>query len=175
MSDYQVIEIGALDEWRDHFGGFRPATSRDGRRVVDHELTMQYIGMTANALEPGEEAGYWHAHARIEELYVFLEGRGQMGLDDDIVDVGPGSVVRIGQGVWRTWRCSPDSPGSCAGSASGQVAPGCRSSRTTRNATRAVPPTGSAQRARMRRACTLLRAHSAQRCTLDAVSATRRP
>lgn len=110
MSDYQVLGIGALDEWRDHYGGFRPASSRDGRRVVDHELAMQYIGVTANALEPGEEAGYWHAHARIEELYVFLEGHGQMGLDDDVIDVAPGTVVRVGQGVWRTWRCTPDSP-----------------------------------------------------------------
>ena len=53
MSDYQVTEIGALDQWRAHFGGFDAARSRDGRRVVDHELTMQYIGMTANALVPG--------------------------------------------------------------------------------------------------------------------------
>jgi mannose-6-phosphate isomerase-like protein (cupin superfamily) len=78
--------------------------------VVDHDIAMQYIGMTANAYEPGEEAGYWHQHARIEELYVFLAGRGQMGLDDDVMDVGPGTVVRVGQGVWRTWRCVPDSP-----------------------------------------------------------------
>ena len=111
MSDYQVTQIGALDEWRGHHGGFDEARSRDGRRVVDHELTMQYIGMTANALEPGEEAGYWHTHSRIEELYVFLEGRGQMGVGDDLVEVGPGSVVRIGQGVVRTWRALPDSPG----------------------------------------------------------------
>jgi len=32
-----------------------------------------------------------------------------MGLDDEVIDVGPGSVVRVGQGVWRTWRCLPDS------------------------------------------------------------------
>ena len=67
--------------------------------------------MTANAYEPGEEAGYWHAHAQIEELYVFLSGTGQMGLDGDVVDVTAGSVVRVGQGVWRTWRAPPDSPG----------------------------------------------------------------
>lgn len=111
MSDYEVTQIGALDEWRNHFGGFNPARSRDGRRVVDHELSMQYIGMTANALEPGEQSGYWHTHSRIEELYVFLEGRGQMGLDDEVVDVGPGTVVRVGPDVWRTWRALPDSPG----------------------------------------------------------------
>ncbi|MDQ4212378.1 cupin domain-containing protein [Microbacterium sp. ASV81] len=111
MSGYEVGAIGALDEWRAHHGGFVESRSRDGRRVVDHQLSMQYIGMTANALEPGEEAGYWHTHSRIEELYVFLEGRGQMGLDDDLVEVGPGSVVRVGQDVLRTWRARPDSPG----------------------------------------------------------------
>ena len=47
MSDYEAVEIGALDQWREHFGGFAPSRSRDGRRVVDHELTMTYIGMTA--------------------------------------------------------------------------------------------------------------------------------
>ncbi|MFJ4164728.1 cupin domain-containing protein [Microbacterium sp. NPDC089698] len=111
MSDYEVMSIGSPDEWRAFHGGFDATRSRDGRRVVDHELTMQYIGMTANALVPGEEAGYWHTHARIEELYVFLAGRGQMGVGDDVVEVGPGSVVRVGQGVPRTWRARPDSPG----------------------------------------------------------------
>lgn len=110
MANFDITQIGGLDEWRDFYGGFRPESSRAGRRVVDHELTMQYIGLTANALAPGEEAGYWHVHHRIEELYVFLEGRGQMGLDDDVVGVSPGSVVRVGQDVWRTWRALPDSP-----------------------------------------------------------------
>lgn len=111
MSKYEVVSIGALDDWRGHFGGFDVARSRDGRRIVDHELAMQYIGLSANALAPGEEAGYWHTHSRIEELYVFLEGRGQMAVDDDVVEVGPGTVVRVGQDVWRTWRALPESPG----------------------------------------------------------------
>lgn len=111
MSDYEIVEVGSPAEWREHHGGFDPARSRQGRRVVDHELTMQYIGLTANALAPGEEAGYWHEHSRVEELYVFLEGQGEMGLDDDVVSVGPGTVVRVGQGVWRTWRALPTSPG----------------------------------------------------------------
>ena len=111
MSGYELLNIGAPDSWRDFFGGFRPDSSRDGRRVVDHEMTNDYIGMTANALEPGEEAGYWHTHSQVEELYVFLDGEGQMGLDDQVVDVTAGSVVRVGPATWRTWRCSPTSPG----------------------------------------------------------------
>ena len=105
---FEKIELGALETWRDHFGGFRPETSRDGRRVVDHEVQMQYIGMTANSMSPGEEAGYWHTHSHVEELYVFLTGHGEMGLDDEVVPVGPGTVIRVGQDVWRTWRAVPD-------------------------------------------------------------------
>ncbi|MEN9748763.1 MAG: hypothetical protein RLZZ603_1455 [Actinomycetota bacterium] len=109
MSDYEVLNVGAPSEWRQHFGGFRPESSRDGRRVVDHEMKNQFIGMTVNALEPGEQAGYWHTHSQIEELYVFIGGQGQMGLDDDLVEVSAGSVVRVGQNVMRTWRAKPDS------------------------------------------------------------------
>ena len=111
MSGYEITNIGAPSAWRDYLGGFVPQTTRQGRRVVDHEMTNQFIGMTANAYEPGEEAGYWHTHSEIEELYIFLEGSGQMGLDEDIIDVTAGSVVRVGQGVWRTWRALPESDG----------------------------------------------------------------
>ena len=110
MSSYEVVNVGAPDQWREFFGGFRPESSRDGRRVVDHELTNQFIGLTVNALEPGEDAGYWHTHSEIEELYVFISGLGQMGLDDDVVDVEAGTVVRVGQDVLRTWRAKPESP-----------------------------------------------------------------
>ncbi|WP_062078412.1 cupin domain-containing protein [Demequina globuliformis] len=108
MSDVQRMELGPIESWREYFGGFVPARSKNGRRVLDHELPMQFIGVTANSMAPGEEAGYWHAHSSDEELYIFLTGRGQMGLDDEVLDVGPGTVIRVGQGVMRTWRCAPD-------------------------------------------------------------------
>jgi len=77
MTGYEVLNVGAPDEWRSFFGGFRPESSRDGRRVVDHEMHMQYIGMTVNALVAGEQAGYWHKHSQVEEVYVFMGGRGR--------------------------------------------------------------------------------------------------
>jgi len=110
MAHYSVTQLGSLDSWRDFVGGFRPDTTRPGRRVVDHEITGQIIGLTSNAYEPGEQAGYWHTHSVLEEVYVFLEGQGQMGLDGDIVDVEAGTVVMVPPGVMRTWRCTPESP-----------------------------------------------------------------
>ena len=99
-----------MDSWRDHFGGYVPETNKQGRRVVDHELESEVIGLSVTAYEPGEEAGYWHPHSELEEVYVFLDGYGQMGLDDDLVEVTPGTVIHVGTGVMRTWRCRPDSP-----------------------------------------------------------------
>lgn len=109
MSGYEVINVGAPENWRDYFGGFRPETSRDGRRVVDHEMHMQYIGLTVNALVAGEEAGYWHKHSAVEELYIFVHGKGQVGLNDDLVEVTAGSIVRVSPETWITWRCDPNS------------------------------------------------------------------
>lgn len=110
MSQYTVTQLGPLASWRDYLGGFRPDTTRYGRRVIDHEISSNVIGITANSYEPGEQAGYWHSHSILEEVYIFLEGLGQMGLDDDIVDVQPGTVVLVPPGVMRTWRCVPESP-----------------------------------------------------------------
>ena len=109
MNAYEVINVGAPPEWRSHFGGFRPESSRDGRRVVDHEMHLQYIGLTVNALTAGEEAGYWHKHSQVEELYIFIGGHGQLALNEDVVDVTAGSIVRVSPETWITWRCDPSS------------------------------------------------------------------
>ncbi|MEG2386743.1 MAG: hypothetical protein RSB13_07650, partial [Aurantimicrobium sp.] len=60
---YEVVNVGALEQWRDHTGGWSDHNTREGRRVVDHEFTNQYIGLTVNALIPGQEDAYWHDHA----------------------------------------------------------------------------------------------------------------
>jgi hypothetical protein len=57
-------------------------------------LPRQSIGAIANSLEPGEEAGYWHTHC-----------------SDEVLDVEPGSAIRVGQGVVRTRRCLPGAEG----------------------------------------------------------------
>lgn len=110
MSKFSVAEIGPMESWREAFGTFQGFKGRQGRRIVDHELDTEVIGFTATSYEPGEEAGYWHSHSELEEVYVFLEGEGQMGLDDEVIDVHPGTVVHVATGVMRTWRARPDSP-----------------------------------------------------------------
>jgi uncharacterized cupin superfamily protein len=73
-------------------------------------LPLEFFGVSINATAPGDGAGYWHSHSVMEELYLFLDGEGEMALDDVVLKVGPGTAVRVGQGVQRTWRCLPGSP-----------------------------------------------------------------
>ena len=95
MSGYTITQIGPMDSWRDYVGGFRPDTTRPGRRVVDHEMSGRFVGLTANSYVPGEQCGYWHVHSVLEEVYVFLDGEGQMGLDDEIIDVAGGNSITV--------------------------------------------------------------------------------
>jgi mannose-6-phosphate isomerase-like protein (cupin superfamily) len=39
-----------------------------------------------------------HYHKKLTEIYYILEGSGQMELDGDLVDVGPGSTILIKPG-----------------------------------------------------------------------------
>ncbi|MBN2528551.1 MAG: cupin domain-containing protein [Deltaproteobacteria bacterium] len=107
---YQVYEHGEMDRWGDYTGGLSEATTAPGRFFLDKEMDLDYFGVSLNSRLPGEGAEYWHAHSVLEELYIFLEGVGELALDDEIIPVQAGTAVRVGQGVMRTWRASPDSP-----------------------------------------------------------------
>lgn len=103
MSNFDVTQLGPINEWA-NLAGAAP-----GKQFVDKDVAAQFIGMSANSLEPGEQAPFWHDHSKSEELYVFLAGRGQFALDDEVVDVEAGTVVRVSPGAWRAWRALPDS------------------------------------------------------------------
>ena len=66
------------------------------------------LGMSANATDPGASSPFWHRHGRLEELYVFLEGHGQMALDDEVVEVTAGTVVRVAPETWRAVHSAVD-------------------------------------------------------------------
>ncbi len=104
MGTYTVTELGPMSSW-DALEGAAP-----GKKFVEGDLGSQYMGLSVNATQPGASSPFWHAHSKLEEIYVFLEGSGELAVDDDTVPVGAGTIVRVGQGVWHGLRCLPDSP-----------------------------------------------------------------
>jgi len=78
-------------------------TTKDGSTI--RELLGTQHG-TANqslaeaALAPGQSTER-HYHARSEELYMLLEGEGEMEVDGTSSRVGPGDTILIPPGAWH--------------------------------------------------------------------------
>lgn len=60
-------------------------------------------------LEPGQ-ATQRHYHERTEEIYVLLEGEGEMEVEGDRGRVGPGDAILIPAGSWHQIRAGESVP-----------------------------------------------------------------
>jgi mannose-6-phosphate isomerase-like protein (cupin superfamily) len=47
-------------------------------------------------------------HREQEEIYVVLSGSGRIKIDDTILDLVEGDLVRVAPGVWRCTEAGPD-------------------------------------------------------------------
>lgn len=90
-----------------------PFTTKDGstiRVVLDHEAGGAANQSLAEAsLGPGQ-ATERHYHARTEEIYVLLEGEGEMEVEGDRSHVGPGDAILIPAGAWHQIRATGSGP-----------------------------------------------------------------
>jgi len=106
---YKVFESGPLSAWGSAQGW---EEGQDGRKFLDQEIGLKNFGASVNSIPPGQGCGYWHSHTRMEELYLFVEGEGEMALDDTVIKIKPGTSVRVATNVMRSWRALPTSPTS---------------------------------------------------------------
>jgi mannose-6-phosphate isomerase-like protein (cupin superfamily) len=90
-----------------------PFTTKDGSTI--RVLLDAALGGTAHQslaeawLEPGQ-ATERHYHARTEEIYVVLDGEGEMEVDSDQRRVGPGDAILIPPGAWHQIRAEGAAP-----------------------------------------------------------------
>lgn len=83
------------------FGEFQEA------RFPRRELGTEQTGLGHIVVKPGKRQPFSHRHGEAEELYVVLSGSGVLKLDDEVVEVGPRDVVRIGPGVAHGMEAGP--------------------------------------------------------------------
>jgi mannose-6-phosphate isomerase-like protein (cupin superfamily) len=103
MSGYTVRRLeDAPDVLGDYPGEMRLLTD-----VIDAEqAAVTYRRMPRHT---GGKGSYGHRHKTQEEIYFVMSGRLQFKLEDEIVELGKGGVVRVGPDVARSvWNDEPE-------------------------------------------------------------------
>ena len=71
-------------------------------------LGLTGVEMSITSYPPGVCMPFFHSHKQNEEVYLVLKGSGQMQLDDKLIDLSEGSIVRVDSSVSRNLKCGPD-------------------------------------------------------------------
>lgn len=104
-------QVGEPQQWMNYLFAHpllpKPAK---GKHFLKEELGLSGMEISINSL-PGKVAmPFSHTHRLNEEVYFFLSGEGEFCVDDHIVSVSAGSVVRVAPEGRRCWRNIGEQP-----------------------------------------------------------------
>ena len=97
MAAYTKINIEDVEDSAPKFGLAPGLEARFAKRALGSEI----VGVSRETLAPGFRAPFGHMHRDQEEVYFVLRGSGRIKIEDEILDLREGDLVRIGRGVWR--------------------------------------------------------------------------
>jgi quercetin dioxygenase-like cupin family protein len=96
MADYVIKR---LEEAPDVLGDY-PGEMR----MMTYELDAEKVAFTWRRMPPktGGKGSYGHRHIEAEEIYYVAEGKLQFKLEDEVLDLETGTVVRVPPHVVRS-------------------------------------------------------------------------
>jgi mannose-6-phosphate isomerase-like protein (cupin superfamily) len=104
VANYTVSHVDEIPDISGDYPG-------EMRHTSAGELGNEQIAFMWRRMPPetGGKGSYGHRHKNDEEIYFILDGTVQFKLEDEILDLGPGSVVRCAPEVVRSvWNEGPD-------------------------------------------------------------------
>jgi mannose-6-phosphate isomerase-like protein (cupin superfamily) len=103
MSNYTIRQ---LDEVHDVLGDYPGEMRFFGEPLGTEQVAFTHRRMPPNT---GGKGAYGHRHKTQEEIYFVASGRLEFKLDDDVVELGPGTAVRVAPEVARSvWNAGPE-------------------------------------------------------------------
>jgi mannose-6-phosphate isomerase-like protein (cupin superfamily) len=100
MAGYTIRNIEDLEDMAPKFDLGEVQEARFATKPLECEQT----GLLHLRVKPNQTSPFAHHHAQQEELYVVLDGSGQLLLGDEVRDVTAGDVIRISPEVVRSVR-----------------------------------------------------------------------
>jgi quercetin dioxygenase-like cupin family protein len=83
-----------------------PFVTKDGSTIREY-FHSERQSLAEASLEPGR-ATQRHYHARSEEIYLVVEGAGELEVDGERREVSSGDAVLIPPGAWHELTAGPD-------------------------------------------------------------------
>jgi mannose-6-phosphate isomerase-like protein (cupin superfamily) len=104
MAAYTKLNIEEVEDSAPGFGLAPGLEARFGRRPLESEI----VAVSRETLAPNFRVPFGHRHRDQEEVYLVLRGSGRIKIEDEILDLHEGDLVRLGRGTWRCTEAGPD-------------------------------------------------------------------
>ncbi len=103
--NFTAVDLGALAQL-DQYTFKHPALPREteGKVFLNQLLGLTSSEISLNKMPPKTSMLFYHTHTLNEEIYVFLSGTGEFQIDDKVLPIGEGTVVRVAPEGERCWR-----------------------------------------------------------------------
>lgn len=85
----------------------------EGKVFLKQILALSSAEISFNNLPPSTSVPFYHKHRLNEEIYVFVQGKGEFQVDDCVFPVNEGTVVRVDPEGERCMRNTSDSEDLC--------------------------------------------------------------
>jgi quinol monooxygenase YgiN/quercetin dioxygenase-like cupin family protein len=131
VEDIEVIELIPLGGVEARLADPRTATPKPGYKLVKVEevedsaqahglgeiqearfatgdLEASQVGVTWFRMHPDQRQPFGHHHDKAEEVYFVVSGSGRVKLDDEIVELTEGDLLRVGPELTRCFEAGPD-------------------------------------------------------------------
>lgn len=80
-----------------------------GRVTLHEKLSLTGTEISINNLPAGVSVPFVHAHKENEEVYIILDGKGQLYINGEEFNVEQGNVIRIDPAAERCFKADKDS------------------------------------------------------------------
>ncbi|WP_301196167.1 cupin domain-containing protein [Duncaniella muris] len=82
----------------------------EGKQFVKDAIGATSCEISFGSLPTGAAVPFFHSHKENEENYIILSGAGKFQVDDNVVDIAEGSVIRVATNCDRNLRCTSAEP-----------------------------------------------------------------
>jgi len=104
MNNFQMNDIGNFSDLNQYV--FEPEGTPiriEGKVFLGDLLGLTSMEISLNKNSANTGMGAFHRHTNHEEVYIFISGKGEMKIDDDLITVKEGTVVSIKPDAKRAW------------------------------------------------------------------------